>query len=221
MDWGNIHSSWEHFFNEESNKEYFIKLNNIIDDEYSKYVCYPAKENIFKAFEYDLNEVKVVILSQDPYHDGSANGLAFSTNSGKFPASLRNIANELKSEYDKDCLLISDLTHWAEQGVLLLNTALTVREHEPNSHSKIGWSLFTDNVVKYINNIEQPIVFMLWGRKAQEKKVLLNNSKHIILESGHPSPLSVKKFYGNNHFLKANEFLSSNGLKEIDWCIPE
>lgn len=221
MDWGNIHSSWEYFFNEESNKEYFIKLNNIIDDEYSKYVCYPAKENIFKAFEYDLNEVKVVILGQDPYHDGSANGLAFSTNSGKFPASLRNIANELKSEYDKDCLLISDLTHWAEQGVLLLNTALTVREHEPNSHSKIGWSLFTDNVVKYINNIEQPIVFMLWGRKAQEKKVLLNNSKHIILESGHPSPLSVKKFYGNNHFLKANEFLSSNGLKEIDWCISE
>lgn len=221
MGWGNIHSSWEHFFNEESNKEYFIKLNGIIDDEYSKCVCYPTKENIFKAFGCDLNEIKVVILGQDPYHDGSANGLAFSTNSGKFPASLRNIANELKNEYSKDCLLSSDLTHWAEQGVLLLNTALTVREHEPNSHSKIGWSLFTDNVVKYINNIEQPIVFMLWGRKAQEKKVLLNNSKHIILESGHPSPLSVKKFYGNNHFLKANEFLSSNGLKEIDWCISE
>lgn len=218
-----MNPSWKDFFQEEKGKEYFQKLEKFVSEEYNNKLCYPQESNILRAFELvDLDLLKVVILGQDPYHNGSANGLAFSVDKGeKLPASLRNIAKELENEYSKICIpeYNGDLTCWASQGVLLLNTALTVRAHEPNSHSKIGWEIFTDDAIRYLNRRDQSLVFILWGNNARNKKNLLDNSKHLILESAHPSPLSVKNFYGNNHFKLANEFLILNNKMPVNWSI--
>lgn len=214
-------SEWHSFIKTESNKEYFKSLIDKLDDEYNKYTVYPKKENILNAYWLtEPSKVKVVILGQDPYHEpNQANGLAFSVNEGvKIPPSLRNIYKEIENDIGKVNSKNGDLTCWAKQGVFLLNTVLTVRKGEANSHKDIGWEIFTDNTIKYLNNIDSPKVFILWGNNAKKKKDLITNKNHLILESTHPSPLSVNRgFFGNNHFSKTNNFLLKNNLNIIEW----
>jgi len=216
-----INKTWDSFLDKEFNKEYFKKLSLFLKDEYLNYDIHPAKQEVFASFYYtDKDKVKVVILGQDPYPTvGHACGLAFAVKPGvKLPGSLKNIYHEIENEYH---LQMSDdgyLIKWSKQGVLLLNTCLTVRDGMPNSHAKKGWEIFTDNVIKELDSLEQPIVFLLWGNNAKEKKRLLTNPNHLILESAHPSPLSAYNgFFGNNHFLKANEYLEKNNLPTIEW----
>lgn len=221
----NIDNDWKTFFQEKSTKPYFNDLMQRVSDEYNAHTCFPPQEKIFNAFSMtNLSDVKVVILGQDPYHnDGQAQGLSFSVPNGyTIPPSLKNIAKELKSEYEYDCIDVvnkqGDLTGWAKQGVLLLNTTLTVQAHEPNSHSKIGWTTFTDDVIKELNNQEQSIVFLLWGAHAQSKAELITNPQHLVLQSAHPSPFSARKgFFGNNHFVEANDWLKKHGRDTINW----
>lgn len=214
-------SEWHSFIKAESNKEYFKSLIDKLDDEYNKYTVYPKKENILNAYWLtEPSKVKVVILGQDPYHEpNQANGLAFSVNEGvKIPPSLRNIYKEIENDIGKVTSKNGDLTCWAKQGVFLLNTVLTVRNGEANSHKDIGWETFTDNTIEYLNDIDSPKVFILWGNNARKKKKLITNKNHLILESAHPSPLSANRgFFGNNHFSKTNEFLSKNKLDIIEW----
>lgn len=218
-----LNNHWDSVLEEEFQKEYFQKLDDFLTKEYEQKIIYPPQENIFNAFKLtDINNIKVVILGQDPYHEyGQAHGLAFSTPKGnKIPKSLNNIFKELSLEYGYDKPTNGSLIHWAEQGVLLLNTVLTVEEKNANSHKNSGWIEFTDNILIQINQLEQPIVFLLWGNQAQEKESLLNNSKHLILKTTHPSPFSANKgFIGCNHFMKANEYLKQNGLTPIDWKV--
>ena len=219
---GEITNDWAEPLSEEYNKPYYKELYDKVKEEYSNYQVFPDAEDIFNAFHYTpLHNVKVVILGQDPYHDvGQAHGLCFSVKQGvTVPPSLCNIYKELKS--DLGCYIPNNgyLKKWADQGVLLLNTSLTVRAHEANSHKDIGWEKFTDAAIRILNEQDRPIVYLLWGRFAQMKKKMLNNPKHLILEAAHPSPLSVKKFYGCKHFSKANEFLKEHGLEPIDWQI--
>ena len=218
-------ASWESFIEEEKKKDYFSALSSFVDSEYETRQVFPPKENIYRAFELTpLDKVRCVILGQDPYHDdGQAHGLAFSVMPGvKTPPSLMNIYKELRDELG---LYIPDngcLTKWADQGVLLLNTVLTVRAHEAGSHQKKGWEIFTDNAIKLLNGQDRPIVFMLWGGPSRAKANLLTNSEHLVLQSAHPSPLSVYRgFYGCGHFKACNEFLRSKGEKEIDWQIED
>ena len=216
-----MHESWKPFLEAEFAKPYFVELSKFLHTAYETQRVFPAKPQVFRAFTTDLNQVKVVILGQDPYHDvGQAHGLCFSVKQGvTVPPSLCNIYKELKS--DLGCYIPNNgyLKKWADQGVMLLNTALTVRAHEANSHKDIGWEKFTDAAIRILNEQDRPIVYLLWGRFAQMKKKMLNNPKHLILEAAHPSPLSVKKFYGCKHFSKANEFLKEHGLEPIDWQI--
>lgn len=216
-------NNWKEFFAIEEQKDYYINLMKLVDKEYEENVVFPAKENIFKAFEYTpLSNVKVVILGQDPYHNkGQSHGLCFSVGHDvKIPPSLRNIFKELNE--DIGCYIPNNgyLEKWAKEGILLLNTILTVREKEPGSHKKMGWENFTNNVIKVLNMQNQPIVFILWGNPAREKKKLLNNKNHLILESTHPSPLAAYQgFFGTKPFSKTNEFLQKHKQKIIDWQI--
>ena len=216
-----IGNNWDKALNDEFEKQYFKEIKDIVDDEYLKKTIYPAYNDIFNAFKFtDIDDVKVVILGQDPYHEeGQAHGLAFSTPEGRpIPRSLKNIFKEINAEYDYPIPKSGCLEKWAKQGVFLLNTVLTVEAGNANSHSKCGWQTFTDNVIKILNNLEQPIVFLLWGKQAEKKKEFLDNPNHLVLVTSHPSPFSARRgFLGSNHFKLANEFLRQNNKKEIDW----
>ena len=216
-----IGNDWDLALKEEFEKDYFLKINDFINKEYETKTIYPPYDEIFNAFKLTpLNEVKVVILGQDPYHEkGQAHGLAFSTPAGRpKPRSLNNIFKEINAEYDYPIPESGCLESWANQGVFLLNTVLTVEEGNANSHSKCGWQIFTDNVIKLLDNQTQPIVFLLWGKQAEKKKELIKNPNHLVLITSHPSPFSARRgFFGSNHFIKANEFLKQNNLKEINW----
>ena len=208
---------------EEFKKPYYKKLYEKVKEEYQTRLIFPDANDIFNAFEFTpLSKVKVVILGQDPYHDvGQAHGLCFSVKPDvKIPPSLVNIYKELHD--DVGCVIPNNgyLVKWAAQGVLMLNTVLTVRAHAANSHRGIGWEEFTDAAIRVLNEQDRPIVFILWGRPAQRKKLMLNNPMHLILESPHPSPLSAKGgFFGSRPFSKTNAFLEKNGLEPIDWQI--
>ena len=208
---------------QEENKEYYKRLQDFIEQEYQTKTIFPPKEDIFRALQLcDFEDVKVVILGQDPYHQPhQANGLSFSVRKGiKVPPSLRNIYKEL--HYDIGCQIPQhgDLTTWAQQGVLLLNNVLTVECGKPNAHRGQGWEIFTLNVVKQLNQREKPIVFILWGKNAIEKQQYIDSSKHLILTSPHPSPLSAHKgFLGSRPFSKTNDFLQKNLMVPIDWEI--
>ena len=214
--------TWKNRLKDEMEKEYFKNLELFLEDEYKKKTIYPDKNEIFASLNLlPLEKVKVVILGQDPYHGaGEAHGLAFSVKEGvKIPPSLRNIIKELQLEYENFLPPQSgELYSWVQEGVLLLNATLTVEKDKANSHSKIGWQIFTDKIIEILNNREKPIVFLLWGNFAISKKNFITNPNHLILESPHPSPLSARRgFFGNNHFLLANEFLEKNGIEKIQW----
>lgn len=211
---------WLDFIEEEKKKDYYQKLMNIIVLEYANNLCHPKYDQIYNAFnQTKLNDVKVVILGQDPYHEiGQAHGLSFSVLCKKLPPSLVNIYKEMASDLGQEVNQNGDLTYLAKQGVLLLNTVLSVRNGEANSHKKLGWETFTDNAIKLLNSLDQPIVYILWGAPAQSKIKYLNNPKHLIITSAHPSPLSsYRGFFGSKPFSKANEFLRNNGVEEINW----
>ena len=216
-----IGNDWDLVLKDEFEKDYFLDIKEFINDEYSTKTIYPPYEEIFNAFKLTpLNNVKVVILGQDPYHEsGQAHGLAFSTPEGRpIPRSLKNIFKEINNEYDYPIPESGCLEKWAQQGVFLLNTVLTVEDGNANSHSKCGWQTFTDEVINILNNQDQPIVFMLWGKQAEKKKELITNNNHLVLITSHPSPFSARRgFLGCNHFRLANDFLKQNCKKEIDW----
>ena len=216
-------NSWDKVLESEFEKEYFKELLVKVDSEYQTRKIYPPQEKIFSAFKYcDFKDIKVVILGQDPYHgEGQAHGLCFSVMPGITPPpSLKNIFKELQSDLGVVPANHGCLVSWAKQGVLLLNTTLTVREGQPNSHSTYGWQVFTDEVIKKINENDNPIVFLLWGGNAKSKMKFLNNKNHLVLHSAHPSPLSAYNgFFGNKHFSKTNEFLEKNGVSPIIWEI--
>ena len=216
---------FEDIVTEESKKDYYKDLIEFVNEEYKTKTIFPPKDNIFEAFKITpLDKVKVVILGQDPYHgEGEAHGLAFSVNYGiKTPPSLKNIYKEINLEFGYDIPNHGYLLNWAKQGVLLLNTVLTVEKDKPASHKGKGWEIFTDRIITELNEIPNPIVFMLWGNYAKTKAGLLNNPKHMVLESVHPSPFSARNgFFGNNHFKLANNFLEKNGVSPINWKIED
>ncbi len=215
-----MHESWKPFLKSEFKKPYFKELSEFLHTEYETKTIFPKKELVFSAFTTDLNEVKVVILGQDPYHTpGAAMGLAFSVpNSEPIPPSLINIYKEIDSDIGHHENPRGSLRKWQKQGVLLLNTVLTVEAHKPKSHSGRGWEIFTTEVIKYLNETRPHLVFILWGRDARNKKSLIDSSKHLILESAHPSPLSAYAgFFGSKPFSKTNAFLEKNNLKPIEW----
>lgn len=217
--------SWQRLLADEFEKEYFQDLFKFIDQEYEAGNVFPPKELIFSAFEHTpYEQVKVVILGQDPYHGaGQSHGLAFSVQKGvKIPPSLRNMYKELANDLAIEPASHGNLTSWADQGVLLLNTVLTVREGEANSHQKQGWERFTDRVIEVLNEREDPIVFVLWGKPAQQKATMIDATKHIIIQSFHPSPLSASRgFFGSKPFSKVNDALITLGKQPINWEIPE
>ena len=215
-----MHESWKPFLDSEFSKPYFQDLAKFLHVEYEKKIIFPRKELVFRAFTADLNNVKVVILGQDPYHTpGAAEGLAFSVpNSQPIPPSLINIYKEIDADIGKHANPAGSLSNWQKQGVLLLNTVLTVEAHKAGSHRGKGWETFTTATIEYLNQTSPHLVFMLWGRDARNKKSLIDSKKHLILESPHPSPLSAYSgFFGNHHFSRANDFLRQNGLEEIEW----
>jgi len=220
-----VNNGWKEFFKEETKKEYFLNLESFLSKEYQNNKVYPSRENLFNCFRLtSLEDVKVVILGQDPYHQPSqAHGLAFSVQRGvKIPPSLRNIFKEINNDTGAAIPSHGDLTYLAKQGVLLLNTILTVEDSKPLSHQNKGWEIFTDRVIDQVNNSKQPIVFLLWGNNSRNKKELITNKEHLVLEAPHPSPLSsYHGFFGCKHFSKVNEFLIKNNLKPIDWEIKE
>ena len=218
-----ITNDWADYLKEEYKKPYYRKLYQKVMDEYHTKLIFPPADDIFNAFHFTpVKDVKVVILGQDPYHgDGQAEGLSFSVKPGvDIPPSLVNIYKELHD--DLGCYIPNNgyLVKWAKQGVLLLNTVLTVRAHQANSHRGIGWEEFTDAAIRVLNAQDRPLVFLLWGRPAQNKKPMLTNPKHLILEAPHPSPLSAYRgFFGCRHFSQTNEFLQFHELEPIDWQI--
>ena len=219
-------NDWAKALDGEFKKPYYRELYNFVKEEYAKTTIYPPAEDIFNALHYTpLNEVKVVILGQDPYHNvNQAHGLCFSVlpSQPEIPPSLQNIYKEL--EADLGCKIPNNgyLEKWAKQGVLMLNTVLTVRAHQANSHQNKGWEQFTDAIIREVNKIDRPVVYLLWGRPAQSKIAMLDNPKHLILKAPHPSPLSAYRgFFGCKHFSQTNEFLTSNGLEAIDWQIQD
>lgn len=220
---GAIANDWLEPLRPEFKKPYYAKLYKTVQQEYNTRLIFPPANDIFNAFEFTpLSEVKAVILGQDPYHgDGQAHGLCFSVKPDvEIPPSLVNIYQELHD--DLGCYIPNHgyLEKWAKQGVMLLNTVLTVRAHQANSHRGIGWEEFTDAAIRILDEQDRPIVFLLWGRPAQMKKSMLHNPKHLILEAPHPSPLSAYRgFFGCKHFSQANEFLKEHGLTPIDWQI--
>ena len=219
-----LHDSWKPILAPEFKSSYFIKLADFVQQEYDSHNCYPPKYQIFRAFTLcPLSDVKAVIIGQDPYHGyGQANGLAFSVNHDiAHPPSLVNIFKEIQTDLQLPYPSSGDLTPWAKQGVLLLNATLTVRDGEAASHQKQGWEQFTNYVIQEISKRTADVVFMLWGGFARKKAKRIDGNKHLILESGHPSPLSANRGYwfGNKHFSKANTFLKSKGKAPIDWCL--
>ena len=216
-----LHDSWKALLLEEFQKDYFIQLNNFLVEEKSKYVVYPPSNLVFSAFNFTpFDDVKVVILGQDPYHGpGQANGFCFSVNDGvRFPPSLKNIFKEVGEDFGCAMPLTGNLEHWAKQGVFLLNATLTVRQNTAGSHQKKGWEEFTNSVIKLISDKKENVVFLLWGNYARAKAELINAQKHLVLEAAHPSPLARGAFFGSNHFSKTNTYLKNKGKKEIDWC---
>lgn len=216
-------NEWSNALQDETEKDYFKELCTFVEDEYNSNVIYPPKEDVFNAFKYtSLEDVKVVILGQDPYfNEKQAHGLCFSVQRGvDVPPSLRNIYTELETDLGLVRPNNGYLTKWAKQGVLMLNTVLTVRAENPNSHQGKGWEKFTDAIIRKLNEQDRPIVYMLWGKPAQTKIKMLNNPNHLILKAPHPSPLSAYRgFFGCKHFSTANDFLEKNGLLPIDWQI--
>lgn len=221
----NIGNDWDDVLAGEFDKEYYRKLRAFLIEEYRNHTVYPDMNDIFNALKYTpYSKVKAVILGQDPYHEpGQAHGMAFSVRDGtEQPPSLVNIFKELQEDTgiarpapDHGCLI-----PWAEEGVLLLNTVLTVREHEANSHKGKGWEQFTDRIIELLNERPEPVVFILWGRNARDKKALITEGRHLILEGAHPSPLSAYNgFFGGRYFSRTNEFLAEQGTGEINWEI--
>ncbi|EJQ45615.1 Uracil-DNA glycosylase [Bacillus mycoides] len=219
-----LQNDWGPLLGSEFEKEYYQALAGFLKEEYEEHVIYPKKEDIFNALQYTSYEnTKVVILGQDPYHGpNQAHGLSFSVQPGiKTPPSLLNMYKELRDEYGYEIPNNGYLVKWAEQGVLLLNTVLTVRQGEANSHKGKGWEHFTDRVIELLNEREKPVIFILWGRHAQAKKKLITNTNHHIIESVHPSPLSARRgFFGSKPYSKVNTILANMGGREIDWEIP-
>ncbi len=218
-----INNDWNDALKAEYEKPYYRELYKKVVNAYRTETVFPPSEDIFNAFHLTpLADVKAVILGQDPYHNcGQAHGLCFSVNKGiDIPPSLANIYKELHDDLGCDIPNHGCLEKWAREGVLLLNTVLTVRAHEPNSHKNIGWEEFTDAVIRILNAQDRPIVYLLWGSPARAKKTMLNNARQLVLEAPHPSPLSAYRgFFGCRHFSKCNEFLISNGISPIDWQI--
>lgn len=216
-----ITEKWDKILEDEFNSAWYFSLREFLKTEYSTVTVYPSMYDIFNALKKtDFDDVKVVLLGQDPYHEqGQAMGLSFSVPKGqKIPPSLINIYKEIQSELGIPPKPHGDLSAWAEQGVLLLNTSLTVREHQANSHKGRGWEQFTDAIIKKISDGKEKVVFFLWGANARSKKQLIDKSKHLILECAHPSPLSAYNgFFGCGHFKKANEYLTLHGKTPIDW----
>lgn len=217
-----IHESWATRLSDEFNKDYFLRLNDFLLTEKKSHTVYPPKNLVFSAFNNTpFDDVKVVILGQDPYHGhGQANGFCFSVNDGvRMPPSLINIFKEIRTEYGCELPISGNLESWAQQGVFLLNATLTVRKDSPGSHQKRGWEEFTDAVIRKISDEKENVVFLLWGNYAKAKSQLINHQKHLVLESAHPSPLARGAFFGCKHFSKANEYLISKGQSAIEWCI--
>jgi uracil-DNA glycosylase len=216
-----IEPSWKRVLETEFGREYFANLTAFVKNEYLSRTIYPKPADLFKAFDLTpFDAVKVVILGQDPYHGaGQAMGLSFAVRDGvTLPPSLRNIYKELADDVGGDTTKTGDLTHWAEQGVLLLNATLTVRAGEAGSHQGKGWEQFTDAAIKALSDKREHLVFILWGNYARKKKELIDTSKHLVIESAHPSPFSAANgFFGSKPFSKANEYLNSNGLVPITW----
>ena len=219
----NLNTSWQSILSDEINKSYFQDLMKTVDEEYKKCTCYPPKKLIFAAFNYcSFKNVKVVIIGQDPYHGvGEANGLCFSVNDGiKIPPSLRNIYRELSDDLGTVFMPTSgNLQSWANQGILLLNASLTVEKDKANSHKHLKWNVFTDAVIQKISEEKKHVVFLLWGNFAHKKGLKIDRNKHLVLESGHPSPMSANqgKWFGNKHFSETNAYLKKNSLDPIDW----
>ena len=218
-----IGNDWDIVLENEFKKDYFYKLLKTVQLEYSKKIIYPSKKQVFRAFRYtSYKDLKVVILGQDPYHgEGEAEGLSFSVPKGiKRPPSLNNIFKELHDDLGLNISDSSSLVPWAKQGVLLLNTVLTVEKDKAGSHKDLGWQVFTDEVIKKINEKEEPVVFIFWGNYARSKKKFITNPKHLVIESAHPSPLSAYNgFFCSKPFSKTNDFLIKNNLRPINWQI--
>ena len=216
-------NKWDVVLSDEYSKDYFKDIVKFVNDVYRKKTIFPPKSRILSALNFtDYNDVKVVILGQDPYHGvGEANGLAFSVNDGiKIPPSLQNIYKELNSDLGIPIATTGNLESWAREGVLLLNSVLTVEKDKPASHKNVGWEMFTDSIIRRLNEKEDPVVFILWGNFAKSKKNLVTNSKHLVIESSHPSPFSCRYgFFGSKPFSRTNEFLRKNNIKEINWTI--
>ena len=214
-------NDWDGLLSEEFKQDYYLTLREFLKDEYRTRQIYPPMNDIYNALRYTARcDTRVVILGQDPYHGpGQAHGLCFSVKAGvQKPPSLKNIFKELADEYGMAEPPTGELTGWAKQGVLLLNTTLTVREGLPQSHKGRGWEILTDKIIELMNEKERPVVFMLWGGNARAKKALITNKHHLVLECAHPSPLSAYAgFFGSNHFAKANDYLISMNEKAIDW----
>lgn len=219
----NFNPSWQTILSVEIQKPYFQDLMQALDSEYQNHTCFPPKELLFAAFDYcSFDDLKVVIIGQDPYHgDGEANGLCFSVNDGvRIPPSLRNIFREMNDDLGTVFLPTSgNLKPWAKQGVLLLNASLSVQKDKPNSHKHLDWNVFTDAVIQKISEKKENIVFLLWGNFAQKKGAKIDRAKHLVLESGHPSPMSANqgKWFGNKHFSKTNIFLEEKNKGSIKW----
>lgn len=217
-----IEPSWKRQLEEEFSKPYFSALTQFVHEEYSQHQCFPPGKLIFNAFNLcPFDKVKVVIIGQDPYHDvGQAHGLSFSVNDGvPFPPSLQNIFKEIESDLGTPVPASGNLTRWAEQGVLLLNATLTVRAHQAGSHQRRGWEEFTDAAIRALSRERANLVFILWGGYARSKMSLIDTSKHLVLQSVHPSPLSANRggWFGNRHFSRANTYLSEHGVAPIVW----
>jgi len=219
-----MHPDWEKILRSQFEMSYFKHLSDFVSNQYLSERCYPPKKEIFAAFNYNTpDQVKVVILGQDPYHGkGQAHGLSFSVPNGVVvPPSLKNILKELQSDLGSPIAKSGDLSNWSKQGVLLLNATLTVQAHHAGSHQGKGWEIFTDCVIKQLSETQENLVFLLWGGFAQKKKKLIDDKKHLLLTSGHPSPLSANRGYwfGNRHFSKCNAYLIEQGRTPIDWNI--
>jgi len=215
-----IEDSWKNALCDEFSKEYFVSLSNFVRSEYLSKKVYPPPGQVFRAFDLcPFEKVKVVIVGQDPYHGaGQANGLSFAVGDGvSLPPSLKNIYKEIREDLGIQPLPSGDLSRWAKQGVLMLNAVLTVLANSPASHKGKGWELFTDSIIKTLNDKKENVVYMLWGKYAQEKGLVVDRHRNLVLTSGHPSPYSAHLFHGNHHFSKCNEYLIEHGVTPIDW----
>lgn len=215
-----FHNDWDKVLSEELQKDYFKKLLKEVSSLYEEKIIYPPKKDVFNAFRLSYKDIKVVILGQDPYHgEGEAHGFAFSCLKNPIPPSLKNIYKELYDDLGiQKNMLDGNLLPWVKQGVMLLNTGLTVEKDKPNSHKDLGWHIFTDEVIRKLNERDKPIVFILWGNNARAKKQFITNPKHLVIESAHPSPFSARNgFFGSRPFSRTNTFLEKNGINKINW----